>query len=428
MRWMMVIGVVGAVGCGGSSGDAPTFAEVGPIFESRCISCHQEGGIGPFRLDTYADAKPWADASAAATAARSMPPFLVVGDGSCGEFEDSEWLTDEQLATIADWAAAGAPEGDGYTFTEQAPPTLEGDTVTVSTPEFVPEIVGGPSAEFDEYRCFAVDLPIDGDRFLTGYEVFPGNDAIVHHVIGMPVDYAEPGWRGQATNGEIIAGLSEPGRDGWPCFSGAGPGVSFDGEVISWAPGQGAVEYPDGTGLRVGSDTRLVFQMHYNLVDPAQRGTSDRTEIALRLENDVEQEAFVTLPDLFLAGEANISEIPPGRPNAKVQTALPVDEIIDVPITLQIIGVLPHMHERGKRMSIRFDRQDGSETCVAEVPNWDFEWQRIYFYEEPIPFTSTDTLMTECVYDTSSDTEPVLPGWGTQNEMCLPGLMITLAP
>ncbi|MEO0605837.1 MAG: hypothetical protein AAF211_30675, partial [Myxococcota bacterium] len=363
-----------------------------------------------------------------ATAARSMPPFLVVGDGSCGEFEDSEWLTDDELATIAGWAEAGAPEGDGYTFTEQERPTLEGDTVTVSTPEFVPEIVGGASAEFDEYRCFAVDLPIDSDRFLTGYEVFPGNDAIVHHVIGMPVDYAELGWRGQSTNAEIIESLSEPGRDGWPCFEGAGPGVSFDGEVISWAPGQGAVEYPEGTGLRVGVDTKMVFQVHYNLVDPEQRGSSDRTEVALRLEEEVDQEAFVTLPDLFLGGEANVDQIPPGRANAKVRTELPVEWIIDLPITLQIIGILPHMHERGTSMTVNFDRGDGSQTCVANVPNWDFEWQRIYFYEEPIRFTTDDTLITECFYDTTNDTEPVLPGWGTQNEMCLPGLMVTLAP
>ncbi len=415
-----------AMACGAESEvGSPTFADIGPIYQARCVACHQEGGIAPFALDTYADAAQWATASAAATAARSMPPFLVVGDGSCGEFVDSQWLTDEELATIADWAEAGAPEGDGFTFSEQPLPGLEGDTVRVETPEFLPEIVGGANAEFDEYRCFAVDLPIDGDRFLTGYEVFPGNEAIVHHVIGMPVDLSARARGVQLTNAEVIADLSDDGRDGWPCFSGAGNRVAHDGEVISWAPGQGAVEYPGNTGLRVGADTTMVFQVHYNLVDPATRGQTDRTEIALRLDESVEREAYVVLPDLFLSGDADVSEIPPGQPNARVRTELPVSRMINIP--LEIIGILPHMHERGRRMTVDFERGDGTSTCVAEVPNWDFEWQRIYFYEQPIPFTVEDTLVTECFYDTTDDDEPVLPGWGTDNEMCLPGLVVTVS-
>jgi len=295
----------------------------------------------------------------------------------------------------------------------------------VATPEFVPEIVGGALAEFDEYRCFAVDLPIDGDRYLTGYEVFPGNEAIVHHVIGMPVDLDETGRGGGRTNAEIIDELSADGRGGWPCFEGAGAGVSFDGEIITWAPGQGAVEYPGGAGLRVGANTKMVFQIHYNLVDPTTRGQSDSTEVALRLEESA-REAFIVLPDLFLAGEASVDAIPPGESDAVVRTELPIEWMLDLPVTLEILAVLPHMHERGRSMSVSFERTDGTSTCVAEVPRWDFEWQRMYIYEQPIPFTRDDRLITECVYDTSSDTEPIQPGWGTQNEMCLPGLLVSL--
>jgi len=424
MRWLSTV----AVALAGCSGSSPTFTEVGPIYEARCVSCHQDGGVAPFRLDRYDEASTWAEASAMATAQRSMPPFLVVGDGSCGEYVDNQWLTDEELQTIADWAAAGAPEGEGYTFTEQARPSLGGDPVTVSTPEFVPEIVGGRYAEFDEYRCFALELPIDGERFLTGYEVMPGNEAIVHHVIGMPVDLAATGWEGEQTNAELIAELSDDGREGWPCFAGAGDGVSFDGEVISWAPGQGAVEYPDGTGLRIRDTTTMVFQVHYNLVDPTVRGQSDATRIALRLEEEVDREAYVILEDLFLGGYANVDAIPPGESAAVVRTELPVEWFVNVPLELEVIGILPHMHERGRQMSVRFEHPPGRgpDTCVARVEHWDFEWQRIYFYEEPVTFTNLDTLVTECTYDTSADTEPVLPGWGTQNEMCLPGLMVTL--
>jgi len=31
------------------------------------------------------------------------------------------------------------------------------------------------------------------------------------------------------------------------------------------------------------------------------------------------------------------------------------------------------------------------------------------------------------VYDTSRETEPILPGWGTDNEMCLLGMYVVAA-
>lgn len=46
-----------------------------PIFERHCLACHQEGGIGTFRLDDYAQAKAHAPAIRLATSARTMPPW-----------------------------------------------------------------------------------------------------------------------------------------------------------------------------------------------------------------------------------------------------------------------------------------------------------------------------------------------------------------
>lgn len=428
-RLPLLIGLLAACN-GGEPQDQTTWTEAAPVLEQHCVSCHQEGGIGPFRLDTYDEASQWGSAMVAATSARSMPPFLVTGDGTCGDFQDNHWLSDEELATLAGWVEAETPEGDGYDISLSDPPALDGEAATQTLPEFVPEIVGGDYAEFDEYRCFMVDPGLTEDAFLTAYEVVPGNDAIVHHVIGMPVDLDEEGWDDRTPNRDVIAGLraAQPDRDGWPCFEGAGEGVSFDGEVVTWAPGQGAVLYPEGVGLKVSAGTQMVYQVHYNLADPATIGQSDQTAIKLKLEDDVEREAYITLPDLFLGGGANVSEIPPGEADAKVTFELPVRWLIgDIPLDFELIGVLPHMHERGRTMRIGFDRDEGGETCVADVQAWDFNWQRMYLYETPIVFDSGDTLTVECGYDTTGDTEPTTPGWGTRNEMCLPGLLVTLA-
>ena len=411
-------------GDGDGTGGAPrgtTWTDVGPVFEQHCVSCHQEGGVGPFRLDTYDNAQSWAGAAAAVTQVRAMPPFLVKGDGTCGDFQDNHWLTDEELALLVAWDDNDAPEGDGYTVTVPTPPSLEGEVVPHQTPLFTPEIVGGDRAEFDEYRCFMVDMPA-GERFLTGHEVVAGTPEIVHHVIGMPVNL-DAVTNGGRTNRERIEEMeaAEPGRIGWPCFTGAGNGVEHEGEIISWAPGQGAVVYPEGVGLRIPEGTVMVYQVHYNLVDEAQRGRSDQTTINLKLEDTVDREAYQALPDQFLSGGADREELPPGMPEVDVNWSMPLRYAQG---DLEILGTLPHMHERGTSMRYEIAHQDGRTTCLGEVERWDFNWQRQYFYETPITFSRGDQLNVTCTYDTSGDTEPVRPGWGTRNEMCLPILLI----
>ena len=52
----------------------------------------------------------------------------------------------------------------------------------------------------------------------------------------------------------------------------------------------------------------------------------------------------------------------------------------------------------------------------------------MYFYKSPLPLHGTDGMNVTCEYDTSNDTSPVLPGWGTGNEMCLPIMVIAQPP
>jgi hypothetical protein len=50
----------------------------------------------------------------------------------------------------------------------------------------------------------------------------------------------------------------------------------------------------------------------------------------------------------------------------------------------------------------------------------------MYFYEQPIQLDSSTSIEVTCDFDTSSKSQPVLPGWGTQNEMCLATLFVTV--
>ena len=105
-----------------------------------------------------------------------------------------------------------------------------------------------------------------------------------------------------------------PEREGWPCFSGAGQGVRESGVPVVWAPGQGAVHLPEGTGIRVRPNESWVIQVHYNMIDPATIGQTDQTRIDLQMAEEVENEGWFVLVDEFLRTIAGPPELIPAIP------------------------------------------------------------------------------------------------------------------
>jgi hypothetical protein len=400
-----------------------------PLFAERCVACHQDGGIAPFRLDDYAEAKSHASQIRAATASRTMPPWSATSDGSCQTFSGSLALSDEQIARIGQWVEGGAREGEKQTIAVPERPAL-GEGLVYETPSFVPEPAGGELAAHDEYRCFMFDSGVTEDTFVTAYEVTPGAPEIVHHSILMFVAPDAPASDGVGTNLERMQALDaeSPDRPGWPCFSAAGEGVEPYSNPVVWAPGQGVVEYPAHSGVPLHPQDKVVVQIHYNLADV--HGLEDHTRLELRTapESEIENVALFPLVDPFLDSifGSKAEQLAPGQASVKYTWERSIQQIglSGVP-DLTLRGVMPHMHELGHKYQMKL--VDGSqETCAVDVPSWDFHWQRMYFYAEPLPLTQHDAVQVTCDYDTSSKSEPVLPGWGTENEMCLATLFVTV--
>lgn len=443
--WIVIalLTTMGAAGCDGAANDPEPpevtyWQDVAPIFFESCVTCHQPDGIAPFRLDTYEEARDWASAAKQAVEQRTMPPWLVTSDGSCGEFRDARWLDDEHIATIAAWVEAGTPEGTPRDDLQVPLASMPGEglddgsgaILDLSTPDFVPEPTGDEYAEFDEYRCFLVDSERAAAGFITGYEVVPGNGAIVHHALLMVVNPALEVAEG-ATNMDVVRALDEasPDRAGWPCYGLAGEGVLVDSVPVTWAPGMGPVPYPADTGVPLDEDRVFVVQIHYNLADESVRGQSDSTLVRLRVAEEVERVGVFGLPDAFLdtADTGDPDSLEPGKESVPYTWEMGVDEILAAfgVDRLDVYGIFPHMHELGRRFRFEIVNGDTAE-CGAEVESWDFDWQLFYFYEQPLALTPGSRIRVTCDYDTSGLTEPTLPGWGTKNEMCLAGVYLVV--
>jgi hypothetical protein len=421
--------------CGSESEPPPTqtssaltyYEDMLPIFEQHCMECHQQDGIAPFRLDEYAEAKRRARQIEEATSERIMPPWSATSDGSCQNFSHSLALGDDQILSIAEWVGAGALEGTPRSVNLPERPAL-GDATEFSTPEFSPTPQGGDLAEFDEYRCFLMDEPVDVTKFITGYEVIPGTPTVIHHVLAMLVDPAADAEVTGKTNGELMAELDaeSPDRDGWPCFGMAGDGVEVESVPVVWAPGQGVVDYPGESGVPLEPRHRVVLQVHYNLADDPG-SIVDRSTVRLRLASSVNNVGVFVLDDPFLASlyDGVPQMLEPNQPSVKFTWERDLSDYFGEMPNVKLYGVMPHMHERGHQYRMNLGSGDALD-CAMDVKSWDFHWQRLYFYAEPLAIDSSSRIQVTCDYDTSGDSAPVLPGWGTRNEMCLATLYFTI--
>ncbi len=409
--------------------NAPTYyGDVLPIFANACENCHDDGGIAPFVTNRYEDVVPWGTAITAAVEARTMPPFLVDNSGACSTFSHARWLTDDEISTIAAWVAADMPEGEKPAQLPEppAPEVLEGETIVeVATPSYTPVAKGTSDALYDDYRCFPIVVGEDTTQFLQGFEVVPGNDAIVHHVVGFKVD-PERTVVGNITNAgimELLDGQDE--EPGWECFGAAGENVLVDGVPLTWAPGVSAINYPEGTGIRFEPGDVLVLQMHYYL---ANAGGDDSTAVRLSMADQVEREGALGLFDQFLFSgfSGGGVELEPGKPSVIYGWDAALSSFVgDLggASEFEVLGILPHMHRLGQRMQVDF-QIDGEQSCGAYINNWDFDWQQVFFYEQPPVLKPSDRIKVTCEWNTEGVQNPVTPGFGSENEMCLIGVYV----
>ena len=175
------------VGCfvetpsGAAKGPVTWAREIAPILHARCVSCHRTGEVAPFSLTSFDDASHHAKQIAKMTQKRLMPPWKPVA--GFGEFLDAARLSERELALLAAWAEAGAPEGDAAE-TPPLPafprdwPLGKPDLVLEMPEEFQVEAAGR-----DRFRCFVLPTGLTEDKVVVGVDYRPGAPSVVHHAI-----------------------------------------------------------------------------------------------------------------------------------------------------------------------------------------------------------------------------------------------------
>jgi hypothetical protein len=416
--------------------------------------------MAPMPLLAYGDARPWAQAIKNKVLAREMPPWRA--DPRFGRFRNDRSLSQDEINTLVAWVDNGAPEGSE--LLPAAPQFAEGWSHPSGRP---PDVVMEMPIEFGvpaegQLPPFAVysELPkelSDGDRFVEAVQLMPSNPAVVHHstfsMRALPAGVrlgSGPAWPGGPIVSHVpllvdrsAAGLSaRRAASAAEVFSTVGTS-----HFLFYFPGNnGFARFAPEAGKRIRREDFVEWSVHYT---PSGRPQTDRERVGLWLQRVPPTHEVLTMrigdfhivngQETILPSGVNttpghaaivsvvgrcggvpciedqsmIPSIPPQAENWKITGITPFQD--DVTLYL----AYPHGHLRLKDMTYVVTYPDGREDTILSVPRFDFNWQNVYEWAQPLRIPAGSTIKAIGHYDNSpKNRSNPAPGsavfWGEQ--------------
>jgi Tfp pilus assembly protein PilF len=368
---------------------SPDFVhDIAPIVYEKCATCHHPGEAAPFSLLTYQDVKKRAAQIAAVTRSGSMPPWLP--EKGYGDFADDRRLTSGQIETISKWVRDGAPEGPAGTIPPPPDFTPAGpdDAWQLGKPDLVLEAGGSfelPAAGRDIYWNFIFTPNLAARQWVRAIEIRPGQPRVVHHA-NLLVDRT-----GSAHLQESAPGKGFPGMDLVITRSPFDP----EGHFLFWKPGSAPHVEPDRFAWRLEPGDQLVLNMH---LQPSGKPEKVRPSIGLYF-TDRPQTKF---PLLVQLEDDEALDIPAGVRD------FPIADDFKLPLDADILAVYPHAHYLGKLLEAwatlpgGSNQGAGSKKWLVRIPNWDQNWQAVYYYREPVFLPKDSVIHMRYHYDNSA--------------------------
>lgn len=326
--------------------------DIMPILQENCQECHRDQGIAPMSLMTYEEVRPWAPLIQYKVVNRQMPPWHIDRNIGIQSFKNDRSLSDEEVAMIAAWVDAGAPQGNPG----DAPPAMEFSDVTewsIGEPDVVVSWeytvpASGPDLFGDIYTSDLVGKLQDG-RYIKAIQTRTVDDAsrrVVHHALS----YASSG-----------VTRDDPENDQF---------------LVEYASGKSAEFYPDNSGvlLEPDAEVRLSYHMH-----PVGVETNAKVELGIVFH----PEGYVPQYRRWskqLAQRQSLLDIPGGE-------VVRTDGYVYFHTNATITAFQPHMHGLGSYQCLELIYPSEGATAQTEVvscAHWDYNWHTIYNYADDV--------------------------------------------
>lgn len=228
----------------------------------------------------------------------------------------------------------------------------------------------------DVFRNFVIPVGSSGIRYVTGWEFLPGNAAVVHHAT-MHFDATR-------ASRQLDEQDPAPGYEGLAPFSLKDP----DGYFLGWTPGQRADTGIADAAWTLTAGNDLVLMLHL-------KPTGKREVIQASLGLYFSDTPPTKVPTLLRIGRQDI-DIPAGEARHVIT------ESYTVPVDVDVYTVYPHAHYRAREIKGYATLPDGTRRWLLFIRDWDFNWQEVYRFKNPVSLPAGSAVAMEFTYDNSA--------------------------
>jgi len=321
--------------------------DVAPILQQHCQVCHRPDTFAPMSLLTYEEARPWAKSIKQKVVAREMPPWYIDKNVGIHNFKNDVSLTDQEIATLVNWADNGAAKGNPA---DMPPPRkfADDDQWHMGQPDLIvqlPKDMAVPATGADRWVDVLVDAGLTEDRYIRGIEIrtIKGFRAVHHVTTSMKHE-------DDADDGDNVQGAF----------------------LNEYALGKNADVFPEGAGRLIKAGTKINFNLHLHSM-----GQDIMANVALGLSLYPKGYKPKYLETTEKVGDPKDLDIPANTDNVRF------DGYQTLAKPARLLSFQPHLHNRGKASCMEAIYPGGHKVeTLSCVNKYQFAWHLVYLYDE----------------------------------------------
>lgn len=350
------LGLSGLLGLGGPQQKTEvTYSEhIAPIFEKKCLSCHNQSKTAPFDFSTYESVKSKIELIRTQVLSKNMPPVWTHSEYAA--LSEIDQVTDEEGVLLQKWIQTGMPKGGDWKPTR---PWIvnRGPSLTLQYRSQIQL----KSEGIPYWKVYTLPLPIKGGEF-NSFDLVPSSPLASRYALVAIVPKA------MKVPTETFGSLDLPAQY----------------LVGVWAPGYQKWSLPPDLTRKIPANSKLVVQMHQR---PTGKAESSNFKFNFYKIGNLgkKQPQWITAEKKGFVIGARKSEV--------YELKIPVKR------NLSILSILPEARFYAGRVELVYSRPNSKDKTVFDCMRWDPYWLGNYSPYEPIKLAAGGTLTAKFYYN-----------------------------
>jgi hypothetical protein len=160
-----------------------------------------------------------------------------------------------------------------------------------------------------------------------------------------------------------------------------------------YEPGRPPADFrPYSAAKLIPAGTDIAVNVHYT---PNGTPVTDHVRIGFTLAKETPKRRYIAM-STAAPSEPSQFAIPPNNPNWEAPPA-----VVTFDHDVELVGLMPHMHVRGKAARFDLEYPDGKRETILNIPRYDFNWQ--LWYDTSKKITKGTTMRVHAWYDNSAN-------------------------